>query len=127
MKLRTLLNLQFLYAALALAYLAVSFIRIQGGEAGLSKAPPGPAAAMFVVYAICVFAFGVKYKEKPYRIAMAIAIPALAFGGVLMNIVSYFRTGLEGYSSLGAWAIGTAINAYGVIWNIIAAFGKYER
>ncbi|RJF92968.1 hypothetical protein [Sphingomonas cavernae] len=127
MTLRTLLKLQFLYALLGLIYLAVSFIRIQGGEAGLSKAPPAPAAAAFVVYALCVYVFGVRYREKPYRIAMAIAIPVLAFGGVLVNIVSYFRIGLEGYHSFGAWAIGTAINIYGVIWNIVAAFGKYER
>lgn len=127
MKLRTLLTLQFLYAALGLAYLAVSYMQIRGGGVPLSKAPPGPAALLFVIYAACLLAFGVYYRGVPYRIAMAIAIPALAFGGVLMNIVSYFQTGLEGYSSFAAWAIGTAINAYGLIWNVVAAIGAYER
>lgn len=127
MKLRTLLTLQFLYAAMALAYLAVSYVRIMGGGGPLSKAPPMPAAVIFVIYAACLLCFGVYYKHVPYRIAMALAIPVCAFGGVLMNIVSYFQTGLEGFSSFGAWAIGVAINTYGLIWNVIAAIGAYKR
>ncbi|MCI0366534.1 MAG: hypothetical protein L0219_21945 [Phycisphaerales bacterium] len=127
MKLRTLLTLQFLYAAMALGYLAVSYLRMQSGDVPLSKAPPVTAMLMFVIYAACVFFFGVKYEEKPYRIAMAIAIPGCAFGGVLMNIVSYFQNGLEGFSSFAAWAIGVAINTYGLIWNVIAAIGAYKR
>ncbi len=82
---------------------------------------------LFFVYAACVFFFGVRYRQKPYRIAMAISIPALAYGGVLLNLVNYFRTGLEGYGSFAAWAVGTAINTYGLIWNVIAAIGAYQR
>lgn len=127
MKLRTLLILQFLYAAMAIAYLAVSYLQVRAGGAQLSTAPPLPAMVLFVVYAALVYAFGVRYRQSPYRIAMAIAIPALAYGGVLMNIVNYFQTGLDGYSSFAAWAIGTAINTYGLIWNVVAAIGAHRR
>ncbi|MGH2416440.1 MAG: hypothetical protein ACRDEA_22660 [Microcystaceae cyanobacterium] len=81
MKLRTLLTLQFLYAVMAMAYLTVSYMQMRAGRGTLSTAPPIPAMALFVVYAACLL-FGVYRKHMPYRIAMAVAIPILAWGGV---------------------------------------------
>jgi hypothetical protein len=118
--------LQCLYPAMAIAYLAVSYLQVRSGGAQLSRAPPLPAMGLFVVYAACLL-FGVYRKHMPYRIAMGAAIPALAYGGVLMNIVNYVQTGLDGYSSFAAWAIGTAINTYGLLWNAVAAAGAYRR
>jgi hypothetical protein len=58
---------------------------------------------------------------------MALAIPLFGVGGVAMNILNFAQTGIDGCSSFAAWASGTAINSYGLIWNIVAASGAYKR
>jgi hypothetical protein len=126
MKLRTLLTLQALYPLMAIAYLLASFWQVRSGGVQFSTASPLANLPIFVLYAACLL-LAVYGKDGLYRIAMAAAVLALAPGGVFMNIFNYLQTGLEGYSSFAAWAIGTAINIYGLVWNIVAAIGAYRR
>lgn len=98
---------------------------MRGGGAPFNTASPLPAIGLMLAYAASLL-FGVSRKHVSYRLAMA-AAPLMAGGGVLMNILNYTRTGLEGYSSFGAWVIGTAINTDGLIWNIVAAAGWHRR
>jgi hypothetical protein len=126
MKLRTLLTLQAFYPLMAIAYLLASYWQVRSGGVQFSTALPLANITIFLVYAACLL-LGVYRRETLYRIAMAAAVLAIAPGGVFMNILNYLQTGLEGYSSFTAWAVGTAINIYGLVWNIIAAIGAYRR
>lgn len=58
---------------------------------------------------------------------MTAAVLMFGFGGVLMNIVHYLQSGLEGFSSFPGFAVGVSINAFGLIWNALAAIGAYQR
>lgn len=126
MKLRTLLLLQFSFAALSLLYLTVSLIRVSGGSIPLSAAPIIPSMLAFGVY--CGFlSFGIFRRYLLYRITMAIAVLGFGYGGVVVNILNYFNTGVEGYLSFTAWLLALVINSYGTLWNIMAMLGLYKR
>jgi hypothetical protein len=126
MKLRTLLTFQALYPLMAIGYLLASYWQVRSGGVQFSTASPLANMPLFAVYAACLL-FGVYGMHGLYRSAMAAAILMFATGGVALNIANYVQTGLDGYSSFAAWAIGTAINTYGLVWNLIAALGAYRR
>lgn len=126
MRLRLLLMFQALYAVMAIGYLLASYWQVRSGGVQFSAAAPLANILLFAVYAGCLL-LGVYGWHGPYRIAMAAAILIFATGGVVMNILNYAMTGLAGYSSFAAWAIGVAINVYGLLWNVIAAAGVYRR
>lgn len=126
MKLRTLLILQAIFAAMALAFLFTSAWYLNTTGKGLSAAAIVPSIAMFVVYSACLLLprFG---ALGWYRIAMAVAIVLFGVGGVVLNVVNYVQNGLRDFASFEVFLIAVAINAFGTIWNIVAAVGAFER
>ncbi len=126
MRLGVLIRLQIAYAVMALVFLLFS-----GGYAyttgePISAAPILPSIIMFLIYSGCLLLprFG---RVGWYRIAMAIAIIPFGIGGVVMNIMNYLQNGLRDYSSLEIFLIAVGINAFGTLWNIIAAIGLFKQ
>ena len=70
---------------------------------------------------------GIYRRYLLYRVTMAIAVLGFGYGGVVVNILNYLNTGVEGYLSFTAWLLALAINSYGTLWNIIAMLGLYKQ
>lgn len=126
MRLGLLLKFQAAYAVLAIGYLLLSYQQVQSGGVQFSAAAPLANIPIFLAYAGCLL-LGVYRKHVPYRLAMLAAVLMFGGGGVVMNVVNYVQSGLDGYSSFAALAAAVAINAFGLIWNVIAALGVYTR
>lgn len=125
MKLRTLLILQCVYAALGVGYNVVSYARTAMGHAPLSTTSPFVGAAVLLIYALCLLT-GVYRKITAYRLAMAFFVVVLGYGGVVKHLLNY-PDGLSLYYSLTAYVIAIGINVYGLVLNVIAASGRFRE
>lgn len=126
MRLGTLLLLQAAYAILAIAFLLVSIWRSHTYGAPLSPAPIPVSITAFIVYSATLLL--AKFDRLTwYRIAMAFWVVLMGSSGVIGNAMNFIQTGTEGYSSLGGWIAAIGINSYGLIWNVIAALGRYHE
>ncbi|SHJ79237.1 hypothetical protein SAMN02745181_2627 [Rubritalea squalenifaciens DSM 18772] len=125
LELKWLLLLQALYSVASITYLLISGYLKSSTGTGLSAAPVVFSLSAFAVYSCCLFLprFG---HIKFYRIAMIPALLIFGGGGVIGNILSLALEGLARYASLTAWGVGVAINTYGTLLNIIAAFGWFR-
>jgi hypothetical protein len=124
--LSNLIRLQALFAILALSYLLTSAVSLQITNEPLSAAAIGPSILMFIAYcgALLLPRFG---KLGWYRTAMVPALILFGMGGVIGNITRYLDSGLAEYSSVTSWTIAVAINLFGTVLNIIAAFGLFRK
>ena len=111
---------------LATGYLAVSYWSISQGKPALSAADPVTSGILLSIYCVFLLA-GVLKAHTLYRVLMGISVVGFGYGGVIYNILNYLQNGLEGYSSFTAWIIAIAINTYRLIFNFLAAIGKYEK
>jgi hypothetical protein len=125
-RLSKLVRLQALFATLSLTYLLVSAVRQQITGEPLSAAAIGPSILMFLFYCGALFLprFG---KLGWYRTSMLPALVLFGIGGVIGNIARYLDSGLAEYASFFAWAIAVAINLFGTVLNVIAAFGLFGK
>ena len=124
MKLTALLKLQVVYVILGLAYNCLNLYFMATGKTPLASVQPLPGFVAMVVYALFLIP-GYLRKLVLYRILMGIAIVVMGYGGVVANIINIF-TRPELYSSIVAWAAAVGINLFGLVLNIIAAFGKFK-
>jgi uncharacterized membrane protein len=125
MKLRTLLVVQGVYAALALGFLGASGWHAHTTGAPLSAAPVVPSVVMFLIYVVCLLLPRLG-RIGWYRVAMAIAIVPFGIGGVVLNILNYAQNGLRDFSSFEIWVLAIAINGFGTAWNVVAAVGAFD-
>ncbi len=124
MKLRTLLNLQVLYAAAGTGYNIISIIMKSTAGKGLSATSPLAGIAVLLFYLLFLIP-GFKKKMTPYRILMGIAIIVLGYGGVVSHILKYDSMDL--YYSHAAWLLAILINLFGLVLNAWAVSGKYAK
>ncbi len=124
MKLKTLLGLQLAYAVLGIAYNVVSLCLTLRGEHPLAPTQPVLGMIALVVYTLLLIP-GFLHKVKLYRILMGVAAVYFGCFGIVIHIINIFSQP-ELYSSMLAWALAVAINLFGLVWNVIAAFGKFE-
>ena len=126
LRLSTLVRLQWVFAIASLAYLVASAVHGKVTGEPLSAAPILPSILMFLAYIGCLYLPRMD-RIGWYRIAMCVAILLFGGGGVIGNVLNYFYSGLENYASFSAWALAVAINSYGTILNLMAAFGWFQR
>ena len=124
--LKNLVRLQGIFAIMSLTYLFVSLWRLQTMGEALSAAAIVPSILMFIVY-FCFLLLPRMNRIVWYRVTMIVAIVLFGGGGVIGNVLRYFESGLVDYASFSAWVIAVAINAFGTVLNIIAAFGLYKQ
>ncbi|RLA48417.1 MAG: hypothetical protein DRR42_16775 [Gammaproteobacteria bacterium] len=125
-KLCTLLWCQLTFYLLAIGYLTASYLSLSGGGPAFSTANPITSGIILTIYCTFLLA-GILQAHTVYRILMGISVIGFGYGGVIYHIINYSQTGLEGYASFAAWLIAILFNAYGVVFNFIAASGKYEK
>lgn len=123
--LNRLLKWQVIYLILGVGYNLVSwYLLIQTGK-GLSATDPMSGLIVMLIYGSFLIP-GLLRKLGWYRILMVIAIGILGYGGIIGHILEMSQS-LEGYYSLSAALLAIGINVFGLIWNVFAALGWYEK
>lgn len=125
LSLSKLLRLQMGYYLIGLIFNVVSFFCVVSGGQQLTPNEPIMASVFMTIYAFFLIP-GFVRKVTLYRILMGIAVLLMGYGGVF-NHVNLIRSTPELYASLWAGAIGISINVFGLILNLLATLGRFER
>jgi len=125
MKLKKLLKFQVLYFALGMFFNAVSIICVSQGFTQLTPTDPYIGCVVMSIY-VSFLIPGWYKRISIYRVLMGLSVVLLGYGGVIQHFSNIQKTP-ELYSSLTAGLIGASINVFGLILNLIAAFGKFEE
>ena len=125
MNLKRLLLFQALYCIAGLGYNVVSYLIVADGGRRLSTSDPITGALFMGAYGLCLLPghFGF---TRAYRIIMGFFVVAGAYGGVLIHLINYSGDPSQ-YASFLAWIVAVGVNAYGVILNVLAALGRFEK
>jgi hypothetical protein len=121
---KKILQLQWLYMALGLAFNLASQWRISQGLDGLTSTPPIVGAiTMLIVGAVVVV--GWSGFTKTYTGLATGLILLLGYGGLWKHLAAFVQPdGLASYSSTLSWLLAVSINAFGVavlVMGVIAA------
>ena len=126
MKLFRLLWCQLTYCLLGIGYNVVSYLAVSGGKPPLSATLPIVGATSMTVYGLCLIP-GFLRAHTAYRVLMGLCIVVFGYGGIIKHILNLTGSGLDLYSSSTAWLFAVGINVFGLVLNILAASGKYEK
>ena len=124
MTLKKLLQLQLAYYALGMLFNFGSMYSLSNGEQQWTPNAPVPAAMFMTLYALFLVP-GFLKKVTFYRILMGVAVVLMGYGGVFQHIGKIMNTP-ELYCCTAAMIIGPGINVFGLILNLMGAFGRFE-
>ena len=124
MKFRILLKLQLLYYVLGMLFNFGSMWSMHNGQQQWTPNDPVPASMFMTLYALFLIP-GFFNKLTIYRILMGIAVVLMGYGGVVKHF-SLIQKTPELYCCMAAMIIGPGINVFGLILNLIGAFGKFR-
>jgi hypothetical protein len=113
-----------LYAALGIGYNVVSMVVTASAGRGLSHTNPVTSIVSLLIYILALIP-GFLGRLTIYRILAFASILVFGYDGVLTHILRY--PNLESYYSPATWAVAIAINAFGLILNIMAAAGIFQN
>lgn len=125
MSLKYLLKWQFTYCIVGILFNVISQVMINNGHQALTPTVPVKGIFAMSIYGIFLLA-GYFLKIRWYRFLMLISIIIFGYGGVLKHFFTY-QESPELYHSLLIAMIGITINIFGLIVNLLAAFGKFEN
>lgn len=125
MTLKTLLKLQLAYYALGMLFNFGSMYAVSNGQQQWTSNDPVPAAMFMTIYALFLVPGFIK-KVTLYRILMGVAVVLMGYGGVFQHFYKIMHTP-ELYCCTAAMIIGPGINVFGLILNLMAAFGRFEE
>ena len=124
MTLKTLLRLQLGYYALGMLFNAGSYYSLANGHQQWTPNDPIPAAMFMTLYATFLIP-GLLKKIPFYRILMVAAVILMGYGGVFKHI-GLMQSTPELYCCTAAMIIGPGINVFGLVLNLVAAFGRFK-
>lgn len=124
--LKNLLWLQLAYCVVGVGYNVLSYWIVSHGGAQISTKPPVFGGLVMFAYGLLLLP-GYLGKMTIYRALMGLSILIYGFGGIYKHISLYAATGLEGYQSFISWLLAWTINVYGLVLNLIAAMGLYNK
>lgn len=122
--LNRLLMLQILYGYLGVMYNFGSLLALRNDEAVWSSTDPVMGVASMSLYILFICA-GLMKKLTLYRVLMGAAVVLYGYGGVITHLLNIGH--LELYQSIWTWAGAIGVNAFGVVLNLLAAFGWFTR
>ncbi len=125
MTLKTLLKLQLGYYILGMLFNLGSLYSVSNGHQQWTPNAPIPAAMFMTLYATFLIP-GFLKKVTFYRVLMGIAVLLMGYGGVVKHI-GLMQDSPELYCCTAAMIIGPGINVFGLLLNLIAAFGRFKR
>lgn len=125
MSLKFLLKWQFIYCIGGILFNVISQVMINNGHQALTPTVPIEGIFAMSIYGIFLLT-GYFKKIRWYRFLMLISIVIFGYGGVLKHFFTY-QESPELYHSLFIFIIGVTINLFGLILNLLAALGKFEK
>lgn len=125
MALKKLLLLQLLYCLSGIAFNVVNYFVISGGGRPMSPLDPLMGMIFMSAYGLCLLPGRFRFMAF-YRILMALCVVVFGYGGVVKNIINVAGGHWDMYRSTATWAIGSGINLFGLILNVIAAAGWFK-
>lgn len=124
MRLKTLLQLQFLYCVMGILFNVINYLLTKNGLQALTPTIPLEGFIVMSIYGVFLLS-GYYNKIGLYRFLMFISILILGYGGVFRNII-LLNQSPELYQSLFAGIVGLSINVFGLFLNVIAVIGKFR-
>ena len=122
--LKELLKLQFIYCLLGLLFNTISWILIENSYQSLTPTIPVQGVIAMAIYGVFLLT-GYFAKIRPYRFLMLFAMIIFGYGGIIRHFFIMYQSP-ELYSSFFSGLTGVAINLFGLVLNILAAFGKFN-
>ena len=107
----------------SLALMAI--LAVLSGGRPFSDTTPLTGGLSLALYALCLIP-GFLRKIGIYRVLMGLAIAVFGYGGIIKHLLNYPGS-LDHYASMTAYILAIGINVYGLILNVMAAAGKFER
>ena len=124
MQLKNLLQLQLLYYGLGMLFNFGSMWSIHNGDQQWTPNDPIPASMFMTLYALFLLP-GFFKKITLYRVLMGVAVVLMGYGGVVKHL-SLIQETPELYCCTAAMIVGPGINVFGLILNLMGAFGKFR-
>ncbi|MGE0056330.1 MAG: hypothetical protein AB7S74_19210 [Hyphomicrobium sp.] len=122
--LNRLLILQMVYCFLGIMYNVGSLLAQRSGLPAWASTDAVMGMAGMALYGLFLSA-GLMKSLTLYRVLMGASVVLLGYGGVTKHLLNIGH--LELYQSVWTWAGAIAINGFGVVLNLLAAFGWFAR
>lgn len=120
--LHKLLIAQMFYGFAGIMYNVGSLLDQRAGQQSWASTDAVVGVAGIALYCLFLSA-GLMNNKTLYRVLMAASVILLGYGGVLAHVLNVGH--LDLYQSVWTWALAIAINTFGLLLNLIAAFGRY--
>ena len=124
MPLNRLLMLQLLYSFAGVMYNVGSLLALRSEQAAWAPTDPVMGAGAMSLVGLFV-ATGLLKNLGLYRVLMAVAVVLFGYGGVVAHLLNIGH--LELYQSVWTWAGAIGVNSFGLVLNLMAAFGWFTR
>ena len=122
--LNRLLMLQMAYCFTGIMYNVGSMLAQRNGQAAWASTDAVMGVAGVALYGLFLSA-GLMNNLTLYRVLMGASVVLLGYGGVITHLLNIGH--LELYQSVWTWAGAIGINGFGLVLNLMAAFGRFER
>ena len=122
--LNRLLMLQLAYSFAGVMYNVGSLLALRNELPAWAPTDPVMGAGAMSLVGLFV-ATGLLKNLTPYRVLMAIAVVLAGYGGVIAHLLNIGH--LELYQSVWTWAGAIGVNSFGLVLNLMAAFGWFVR
>ena len=124
MPLNRLLMLQMGYAFAGIMYNVGSLLAQRNLEPAWASTDAVIGVAGMALYGLFLSA-GLMKRLTLYRVLMVASVFLLGYGGVITHLLNIGH--MELYQSVWTWVLAIGINAFGLVLNLVAAFGWFAR
>lgn len=119
-----LLQLQMLYAFLGIMYNVGSLLALRNGQPAWASTDLVMGVVGMALVGLFVAA-GLFKNLILYRVLMAIAVVLAGYGGIAVHLLNIGH--LDLYQSVWTWAGAIGVNSFGLVLNLMAVFGRFQR
>ena len=122
--LNRLLMLQMAYAFIGIMYNVGSLLDQRNGQPAWASTDAVMGVVGVALYGLFLSA-GLMKNLTFYRVLMRVSVVLLGYGGVVTHLLNIGH--LDLYQSVWTWAGAIGINGFGLVLNLLAAFGWFAR
>ena len=122
--LNRLLMLQMAYCFAGIMYNVGSLLAQRSGQAAWASTDAVMGVTGIALYGFFLSA-GLMKNLTLYRVLMGASVVLIGYGGVITHLLNIGH--LDLYQSVWTWAGAIGVNGCGVVLNLMAASGRFER
>ena len=116
--------LQMAYCFTGIMYNVGSLLAQRNDEPAWASTDAVIGVAGMALYGLFLSA-GLMKRLTLYRVLMVASVLLLGYGGVITHLLNIGH--MELYQSVWTWVLAIGINAFGLLLNLAAAFGRFAR